>query len=121
MARILIVDDDVSMLSFLSIALKKSGHDVIAKENGQEALDILTEDHNFDLILSDVIMPGMDGIELSQKVAKILPKLKIMFITGFSAVALGDKDPHQTGKAVMSKPLHLGELVASVNEILTDS
>ena len=118
MARILIVDDDVSMLSFLSAALKRSNHEVITEENGQKALDILMNDNNFDLILSDVIMPGMDGIELSQKVAKILPKLKIMFITGFSAVALGDKNPHKTGNQVISKPFHLGDLVERVNEML---
>lgn len=118
MARILIVDDDVSMLSFLSAALKKSGHDVTTEENGEQALNILMKDPDFDLILSDVIMPGMDGIELTQKAAKLLPKLKIMFITGFSAVALGEKNPHKTGNQVISKPFHLGDLVERVNEML---
>lgn len=120
MAKILIVDDDQAMLDFLSKALTKSGHDVTTKDNGKDALNILQSDQEFDLILSDVIMPGIDGIELSKEAAKLLPKLKIMFITGFSAVALGDKNPKKTGKTVITKPFHLSELVAQVEKILTD-
>ena len=120
MARILIVDDDIAMLEFLSKALDNAGHNVVTKDNGRDALDLIKADQNFDLILSDVIMPGMDGIELSSEVAKLLPSLKIMFITGFSAVALGTKNPAQMGQAVMSKPFHLNELVKRVDEILSE-
>lgn len=118
MAHILIVDDDPAMLSFLSNALEKAGHTVTIKENGQDALDILQSDQDFDLILSDVIMPGIDGIELSKEAARLLPDLKIMFITGFSAVALGDKNPEKTGKDVISKPFHLSELLIRIEEML---
>ncbi len=120
MAKILIVDDDVGMLDFLSKALTHSGHDVTTKDNGKEALELLQSKIKFDLILSDVIMPGIDGVELSKEAAKILPDLKIMFITGFSAVALGDKNPAKTGRPVMSKPFHLNDLVAQVEQILAD-
>lgn len=120
MGHILIVDDDEAMLETISRALRNSGHDVITSPNGAQALELLQSDQKFDLILSDVIMPGIDGIELSQEAAKILPNLKIMFITGFSAVALGSKNPHKTGKTVMSKPFHLNELVSRVNEMLAE-
>lgn len=120
MGHILIVDDDKAMLETLATALRNSGHEVVTSPNGLEALEILQSDKKFDLILSDVIMPGIDGIELSQEAAKILPSLKIMFITGFSAVALGTKNPHKTGKAVMNKPFHLNELVSNVNQMLAE-
>lgn len=120
MGHILIVDDDMAMLETISKALRNSGHGVVTSPNGIEALNILQSDQKFDLILSDVIMPGIDGIELSQEAAKILPSLKIMFITGFSAVALGAKNPHKTGKTVINKPFHLNELVSRVNEMLAE-
>jgi len=120
MARILIVDDDEMMLDFLAKALSKSGHDVTTRNNGKDALDLLQTDSSFDLILSDIIMPGIDGIELSNEAAKLLPKLKIMFITGFSAVALGNKNPAKTGKPVISKPFHLNDLVKRVDQMLAD-
>ena len=121
MADILIVDDDLVMLSFLSSALKKAGHQITTRDNGLDALTRLRAGPSFDLLLSDIIMPGMDGIELSREASKLYPDLKIMFITGFSAVSLGDKNPENAGKDVMTKPFHLKELVIRVEQILADS
>ncbi|MGB0720398.1 MAG: response regulator, partial [Bdellovibrionales bacterium] len=89
MAHILLAEDDTSMLGFIKLALEKAGHSVEATENGYDALKTLEGGENFDLLLTDIVMPGMDGIELSQKASKLNPDLKIMFITGFSAVAVG--------------------------------
>jgi len=87
MARILIAEDDSSMRHFLAMALQRAGHEVEACEDGLSALRVLDTDKNFDLLLADIVMPGMDGIELSQKASEICEKLKVMFITGFAAVA----------------------------------
>ena len=120
MAKILIVDDDPSMLSFLSKALENAGHNIIAHDNGQDALDTLINMSDFDLLLSDVVMPGMDGIELSKKAVEHLPDLKIMFITGFSASLISGPKTANMSNKVIPKPFHLNDLVARVEKILQE-
>ncbi len=119
MARILVAEDDSSMRFFLEKALARAGHEVTVADDGVHALQILTERKNFDLLLADIVMPGMDGIELSQKATDLMPGLKVMFITGFAAVAMNQKDAAPRGQArVMSKPFHLNELVGQIDDIL---
>lgn len=118
MARILLAEDDESMRNFLSMALERAGHSVRAAADGLEALAALDKDDSFDLLLADIIMPGMDGIELSQLAAKKRPGLKVMFITGFAAVAMGQRNPAHANARVLSKPFHLRDLVEQVESIL---
>ena len=118
MAHILIAEDDVSMLGFLKLALEKAGHTVVEKENGVDALEQLKKDQEFDLLLTDIVMPGMDGIELSQEATKLKPNLKVMFITGFSAVAVGRNDIDTNKEKILSKPFHLNDLVEQVETLL---
>lgn len=122
MARILIAEDDQSMRHFLTMALERAGHEVQACEDGSVALRTIEDDTGFDLLLADIVMPGMDGIELSQKACALAPALKVMFITGFAAVALAHKDEAQpqpqTPQTILSKPFHLKELVDQVDRIL---
>jgi two-component system, cell cycle response regulator CpdR len=119
MAHILLAEDDTSMCAFLTIALEKAGHTVIAVHNGLDALSALESGNAaFDLLLADIVMPGMDGIELSQKAGKIRPEMKVMFITGFAAVALGNKDIDQSRAKILSKPFHLNDLVEQVETLL---
>lgn len=123
MAQILIVDDDPSMLSFLSSALENAGHTITSKDNGLCALEALEENTEFSLLLTDIVMPGMDGVELANKAKRLYPNLKTMFITGFSVVALrqtlGNNAPDNKSN-VMAKPFHLKDLVSRVEAILAD-
>lgn len=121
MARILLAEDDRSMCGFLTLALEKAGHGVVVVHDGLAAFRALEDespDARFDLLLTDIVMPGMDGIELSQKASKIRPDLKIMFITGFVAVALGREDFNPERAKILSKPFHLNDLVAQVETLL---
>lgn len=118
MASILLAEDDQSLLKFLSLALERAGHTVITATDGLQALALLDGDQNFDLLLTDIVMPGMDGIELSQKATKLQPKLKVMFITGFAAVAMNDQQPAQNAPRILSKPFHLNDLVEQVETLL---
>jgi two-component system cell cycle response regulator CpdR len=117
MARILIAEDDASMLRFLLMALERAGHAVTGCDTGTAALEAL-EKEGFDLLLADIVMPGMDGIELSQKAVALHPALKVMFITGFAAVALGQKGPDLEAAKVLSKPFHLKDLVDQIEQLL---
>ncbi len=118
MAKILLAEDDASMRNFLKMALAKAGHEVTACRNGLEALAVLEDDRSYELLLADIVMPGMDGIELSQKAAQVSESIKVMFITGFAAVAMGSRDTSTSNARVLSKPFHLKELVDQVGDIL---
>jgi two-component system cell cycle response regulator CpdR len=115
--RILLAEDDDSMRGFLERALVKAGYEVVAFDNGKDALDRIGEEP-FTLLLTDIVMPLMDGIELARRASEIDPELKIMFITGFAAVTL-NTDTHAPKDArVLSKPFHLKDLVSEVGRLL---
>ncbi len=117
MARILLAEDDDSLRNFLCKALKRAGHDVVDCPDGDSAIEAL-EDGTYDLLLTDIVMPGADGIELARKAADRDGDLKIMFITGFAAVALNPSSQAPTQAKVLSKPFHLRELVTEVERMI---
>jgi two-component system cell cycle response regulator CpdR len=112
MIRILLAEDDEAMRAYLTRALENAGYQVIAVDRGTRALPLLAAEY-FDLLLSDVVMPEMDGIELAQRCAENSPHTKIMFITGFAAVTLKAHREAPQAK-VLSKPFHLRDLVLEV-------
>jgi len=117
MQRILLAEDDDSMRGFLERALVKAGYDVMAFTNGVDALERLKEEP-FTLLLTDIVMPRMDGIELARRASEIDPSLKIMFITGFAAVILNNESRAPKDARVLSKPFHLKDLVREVGKLL---
>jgi DNA-binding response OmpR family regulator len=86
MARILVTDDEDSMRSLVARALRMDGHDVSTAEDGAEALETIlaADDAAFDLLLTDIKMPVMDGIALALAVARDRPGLTILLMTGFA-------------------------------------
>lgn len=115
--RILLAEDDESMRGFLERALQKAGYEVISFANGKEAHDRLMEEP-FTLLLTDIVMPQMDGIELARRASELDPDLKIMFITGFAAVTLNTDTPTLKEARVLSKPFHLKDLVREIDRLL---
>jgi len=119
MARILLAEDDDSMRRFLVSALERAGHEVVACADGEEGLEALSDQpKDFDLLLTDIVMPGVDGIELARRAAETDATLKIMFITGFAAVALNPGSAAPKNAKVLSKPFHLRDLVAEVERVM---
>jgi two-component system, cell cycle response regulator CpdR len=116
MIRILLAEDDDVMRQYLVRALEKSGYAVSAVDRGTKALELIQAGEEFDLLLTDIVMPELDGIELAQKVAVIVPDMRVMFITGFSAVTLKAGQSMPNAK-VLSKPFHLRDLVLEVDRI----
>jgi two-component system, cell cycle response regulator CpdR len=117
MARILLAEDDEDMRRFLVRALVKAGHDVSSFSEGLSAFEEL-KGTAFDLLLTDIVMPEMDGIELARRATEIDPDLKVMFITGFAAVALNAAAQAPKDSKVLSKPFHLKDLVNEVDRML---
>jgi two-component system cell cycle response regulator CpdR len=119
MIRILLAEDDTAMRTYLTRALEQAGYSVMSVSCGTEALPLL-ETEIYDLLLSDIVMPEMDGIELAQRCNELSPSTKVMFITGFAAVALkANRDAPQA--KMLSKPFHLKDLVMEVERMFEDS
>ena len=116
MNRILLAEDDNDMRRFLAKALANAGYDVVSYDNGRSAYERLREEP-FTLLLTDIVMPEMDGIELARRATELDPDLKIMFITGFAAVALSAAQASPQAK-VLSKPIHLRDLVGEVERMI---
>lgn len=116
MADILLAEDDDAMRQFLATALTRAGHRVSTHRDGRQALDAL--DKRYDLLIADIVMPGVDGIELARRARANQPELRVMFITGFAAVALEEGKPVVPGATVLSKPFHLRDLVSQVKDLL---
>jgi two-component system cell cycle response regulator CpdR len=117
MKRILLAEDDNDMRQFLTRALKNAGYEVVSFDNGKSAYERLREEP-FSLLLSDIVMPEMDGIELAPRATELDPDLKVMFITGFAAVALNPDSEAPKDASVLSKPFHLKDLVNEVERLL---
>lgn len=113
--RILLAEDEEAMRTYLARALENAGYEVVAVDRGTKALPCL-EAERFDLLLSDIVMPEMDGIELAQRCAEVSPQTKVMFITGFAAVTLKASREQPQAK-VLSKPFHLRDLVLEVERV----
>jgi two-component system cell cycle response regulator CpdR len=144
--RILLAEDDDFMRAFIERALVKAGYEVESFGNGREAHDRLKSDRlksdrsahegpedgrrgqggpggpgsqePFTLLLTDIVMPQMDGIELARRAADLDPDLKIMFITGFAAVTLNTDAKAVKDAQVLSKPFHLKDLVREIDRLL---
>ena len=117
MAKILLAEDDNDMRKFLVRALEKAGHEVQSYGEGASAYEQLKKT-TFDLLLTDIVMPEMDGIELARLGAELDRKMKIMFITGFAAVALHPDSKAPKEAKILSKPFHLRDLVNEVERMM---
>jgi two-component system cell cycle response regulator CpdR len=117
--RVLLAEDEESMRRFLERALTRAGYEVHAFANGAEAYARLSQEP-FSLLLTDIVMPEMDGIELARRASEFDPALKIMFITGFAAVTLNSDEGNgrRPDARVLSKPFHLKELVSEIDALL---
>ena len=116
-AKILLAEDDNDMRRFLVKALQNAGYDVTSFDNGLSAYNRLREEP-FELLLTDIVMPEMDGIELARRATELDPEIKVMFITGFAAVALNSANAAPKDARILSKPFHLRDLVNEVERLL---
>jgi len=119
MARVLIAEDDLAVQSFVRRALEHRGHDVAAVGDGVQALETLN-DQSFDLLITDIVMPGLDGIGLALKVARDFPKLPVLLMSGYSAERQRAHNLEELICRVVPKPFTLKEICEAAEQALTE-
>ena len=119
MAQILVVDDDASVRGFTARALALDGHQVDQADDGDLALDQITERSGaYDLVLSDIRMPAMAGIAMARNAVKDFPDLRILLMTGYAEQRERAADVDKIVIDVVSKPFTLAEIRGAVNQAL---
>jgi CheY-like chemotaxis protein len=119
MARVLIAEDEEALRAFIVRALMQDGHEVVATADGGEALDALTrEQGRFDLLLTDIRMPVMDGIALALAAARDWPELTILLMTGYADQRERAHGLDALIHDVIAKPFSLSDIRKAVAEAL---
>ncbi len=117
--RILIVEDEESVRTFSARALAVTGYEVYEAESGEEALEKLEEiDGQLDLIISDVVMPEMDGPTLLKHVRKQFPELKVIFVSGYAEESVRRELEDDRSVEFLPKPYSLDQINSKVKEVL---
>ncbi len=120
--RILLVEDEPSALSLFSKILRDEGHEVIETQNGEEAIEKVAQDKEtrIDLLISDLVMPGVGGLELASRFREMFPSTKILLLSGYTedVVILEEKLSQDTH--FLPKPFRSDTLRSKVQELLTD-
>ena len=117
MARILVAEDEAAVREFVTRALAHAGHEVSAATDGQRAIEALMAGR-YDLLVTDIVMPEIDGIALALKVAKDWPDMAILLMTGFAAERQRAHNLEALIHKVIAKPFSLAEILAAVDEAL---
>lgn len=119
MAKILIADDEESMRLLVARAIAMDGHDITTAQDGAEALDIITRANGaFDLLLTDIKMPVMDGIALALAVARDYPKLTILLMTGFADQRERASGLEAIVHDVVTKPFAIADIRTAIADAL---
>lgn len=117
MARILIAEDDPAVRSFVLRALSHRGHNVTGVCDGVEALEALNGQH-YELLITDIVMPGLDGIGLALKVARDRPELPVLLMTGFAAERQRAHNLDELICEVVTKPFTLKEICDAAEDVM---
>jgi len=112
--QILLVDDEKTMVKYLSKQLIKKGFDISVAYNGLDALEQVKA-ADFDVVLLDVLMPGMNGIDTLKEIKKIKPRTEVIMLTGHASVEVGIEGMKAGAFNYIMKPFDPNELVAEIN------
>ena len=112
--RILVVDDDASVRRIVGVMLEQHGHEVVLVADLAEALEASGESA-FDLLITDLVIPGSDGVEIAGRLKEVQPGLSVLFTSGYTTEAIQDGLPRQA--SFLPKPFSMHELIEVVNRV----
>jgi two-component system cell cycle sensor histidine kinase/response regulator CckA len=115
---ILLVEDEEGLRALNARGLSSRGYTVLEASNGVEALEVFEREGHVDLVVSDVVMPEMDGPTLLKELRQRDPNVKIIFVSGYAEEAFAKNLPSQEQYAFLAKPFTLKQLVAEVKQTL---
>ena len=118
-AKILFVEDEDSVRTFGIRALQKKGYNVIGCNSAENALEVIKNDSDFDLLLTDMVMPGMSGADLTKELKNKIPNLKVILASGYSEEIVRQELSNFTDFDFITKPYSLGDLTAKVFDVLS--
>ena len=116
--RILFVEDDSSVRTFAVRALKKKGYEVVDSDSAENALEIIEKDQNFDLLITDMVLPGISGAQLTNIVKEKMPQLSVILASGYSQEIAAQEVENTHEFEFITKPYSLGDLTAKVFDVL---
>ncbi len=120
--RILVVEDEDTVRRIVVQTLTRSGFEVHQASDGLEAMQLLSDPaEKFDLLLTDIVMPAMTGIELAERIAELRPNLVVIYMSGYAAEIVGDGTPLPESAVLLRKPFSLSSLLRTVNDQLANS
>ena len=117
MASILVAEDEESVRAFVARALENAGHAVTTAADGLQAVDALHRER-FDMLVTDIVMPNMDGITLALKATKDWPDMAVLLMTGYAAERQRAHNLEALIHKVISKPFEMRDFLAAVDEAL---
>lgn len=118
---VLYVEDNANVREALTDALDAQGYKIIAANDGSEALRLMVDAGEIDLLLADIVLPGViNGIELAEAVQKSQPGAGILLITGYSSEELAKRGIAEENFKVLRKPVRLNELIQSIADVLEE-
>jgi two-component system, cell cycle sensor histidine kinase and response regulator CckA len=120
-ATLVVVEDNRRVREVACAILYGAGHRVVAAADAREAEAVFSGDETFDLLLTDLVLPGVSGPELAERLRRKRPALKVLFMSGYSDDALARRHKLPAGSAFIGKPFGLAELEAKVEEVLSAS
>ena len=120
LTRVLFVEDEDSVRAFAVRALKKKGYNVIGCNSAENALDYFEKDNKFDLLITDMVMPGLSGAQLTKIIKEKSPSIKVILASGYSEEIVRQELDNSEDFEFMTKPYSLGDLTAKVFDVLND-
>ncbi|MBP7252004.1 MAG: response regulator [Alphaproteobacteria bacterium] len=117
-ARILVAEDNPSVREFIVRSLASVGYDVTAVADGQQALDVLVNER-FAVLVTDIVMPNVDGIALALKAVRLFPDLRIVMISGYAQERMRAHNLDALVHRVIAKPFAMEEICGAVKDALS--
>ena len=117
---VLVAEDNPAVREFITRSLSSAGHKIIAVADGQQALDALAKD-KFDVLVTDIVMPNVDGIALALKAVRLFPDLRIVMISGYAQERMRAHNLDALAHRIIAKPFTLAEICAAVDDTLDEA